>query len=601
MKKLLALTLIAVFLFFPHQVRATGQNGTTLTADVSMNFNWTKTFGWTIAKQASPSNWDLFIGDQATSQYTVSLTKDNGTTVSNVTGQVCVTNGGAVATENLSISNVLTMPPSTTSIASTTVDVSGHPILASGESHCYDYSMTVSSSNIVGGASYKVTSDINITNHSGHLGTAFGPNPSISTTLNSGPTLINDTVNVSDTNGSSWVFNQSGSQTYTEDFTCGETHKYDNTVTITETGANASATVQVNCYDPTVTKTAVTSFDRNYTWNLLKTGDQTNLTLEKGQSFTVNYLVNPTATYTDSDWQVEGTITVDNPAPIPAVINSVSDLLDGVGSVTANCPVTFPYTLAAGSSFNCSYLSALPDSTTRINTASAQQQNFVYSADGSSVPGGTTSYTGTASVDFTAAQPTKHDDCVTIADDKLGASLGQVCYQDLPKTISYSLNVGPYDTCGSKTFVNTASFVSNSTSTTGSSSWTVNINVPCPTGCTLTQGYWKNHSGAWKTNSLVLGTVTYTKSQLLSILTTPVSGNGLISLAHQLIAAKLNIVSGASSSGIAATITASDVMIGSKIVPPVGNGTLKTSSVSSLVGALDNFNSGLSGVPHCSE
>ena len=44
---------------------------------------------------------------------------------------------------------------------------------------------------------------------------------------------------------------------------------------------------------------------------------------------------------------------------------------------------------------------------------------------------------------------------------------------------------------------------------------------------------------------LTLGTVTYSQAQLLAIFNTPVRGNGLISLAHQLIAAKLNILAGA--------------------------------------------------------
>src|ERR1043165_3879889 len=68
--------------------------------------------------------------------------------------------------------------------------------------------------------------------------------------------------------------------------------------------------------------------------------------------------------------------------------------------------------------------------------------------------------------------------------------------------------------------------------------------------CTLTQGYWKNHPDAWPVASLKLGSVTYTKVELIAILKTPVRGNGLIALAHQLIAAKLNIKAGASASAI---------------------------------------------------
>jgi hypothetical protein len=58
----------------------------------------------------------------------------------------------------------------------------------------------------------------------------------------------------------------------------------------------------------------------------------------------------------------------------------------------------------------------------------------------------------------------------------------------------------------------------------------------------LTQGFWKNHPTAWgKVTTLTLGTVTYTKTQLETILETPVRGDASLILAHQLIAALLNI------------------------------------------------------------
>src|SRR5436305_9837109 len=76
----------------------------------------------------------------------------------------------------------------------------------------------------------------------------------------------------------------------------------------------------------------------------------------------------------------------------------------------------------------------------------------------------------------------------------------------------------------------------------------------CSGGCTFTLGYWKNHPGAWPVTSLTLGSTTYSQAQLLSIFNTPVRGNGLISLAHQLIAAKLNILAGANSSSVSSSI-----------------------------------------------
>jgi len=124
-------------------------------------------------------------------------------------------------------------------------------------------------------------------------------------------------------------------------------------------------------------------------------------------------------------------------------------------------------------------------------------------------------------------------------------------------------------------------------------------------GCTFTWGYWKNHAGtkhqpnAWPVSSLTLGTVTYTKTQLLDILNTSVTGNGLVSLAHQLIAAKLNVAAGASPPS--PDIALADALIGGLVIPPVGSGSLDPSVTSALTDALDGWNTGLTGPGHCAE
>ncbi len=116
-------------------------------------------------------------------------------------------------------------------------------------------------------------------------------------------------------------------------------------------------------------------------------------------------------------------------------------------------------------------------------------------------------------------------------------------------------------------------------------------------GCTLTQGYWKNHAEAWPVSSLTLGTVTYSQAELLQILNKPVAGNGLVSLARQLIAAKLNVANGADPSAIAATITAADLLIGSKNV--LTGGYIHPSQTSALNDKLDQYNRGVIGPGHC--
>ena len=112
-------------------------------------------------------------------------------------------------------------------------------------------------------------------------------------------------------------------------------------------------------------------------------------------------------------------------------------------------------------------------------------------------------------------------------------------------------------------------------------------------GCTYTQGYWKNHPTAWPVTSLTLGTRTYTQAELLVIFRTPVKGNGLISLSHQLIAAKLNLAAGAAGGALGTSIADADAMIGNLVV---GSGSLSTSATSPLTGKLDAFNNGVTNV-----
>jgi hypothetical protein len=127
-------------------------------------------------------------------------------------------------------------------------------------------------------------------------------------------------------------------------------------------------------------------------------------------------------------------------------------------------------------------------------------------------------------------------------------------------------------------------------------------------GCTVTQGFWKTHGPAakgnntneWPVTSLTLGNRSYTAAELQSIFDAAVKGNGLISLAHQLIAAKLNIADGASApTAVLTAIGDADALIGNLVVPPVGNGSLAPSVTSTLTGILGGYNEGDTGPGHC--
>jgi len=120
-----------------------------------------------------------------------------------------------------------------------------------------------------------------------------------------------------------------------------------------------------------------------------------------------------------------------------------------------------------------------------------------------------------------------------------------------------------------------------------------------PGGCVFGFGYWKNHPQAWPVTELQLGNVTYTQDQLLSIMHEPVHGNGLVSLAHHLITAKLNVANGADPSCIQQTIADADALIGDLIVPPVGDGFLAPGDVNALKDTLEDYNEGHLCAPSC--
>ena len=127
--------------------------------------------------------------------------------------------------------------------------------------------------------------------------------------------------------------------------------------------------------------------------------------------------------------------------------------------------------------------------------------------------------------------------------------------------------------------------------------------TPTPAGvCPLTIGYWKNHPNVWPVNTLMLGSQTYTKAELLDILGTPTRGDASLILAKQLIAAKLNIAAGSDPTPISSTITHADSLLSMfsgklpyHVAPSSNIGQMMVSDGNTL----DNYNNGHL-TPNCS-
>lgn len=118
----------------------------------------------------------------------------------------------------------------------------------------------------------------------------------------------------------------------------------------------------------------------------------------------------------------------------------------------------------------------------------------------------------------------------------------------------------------------------------------VTVIVQCPSG----QGYWKNNP-TWPVVELTLGGQVYTQAELLIILNTPVQGDASLNLAHQLIAAKLNIASGAEATVATGLISQGDSLLSTftgKLPYAIQPSTNDGQTMVNLGGVLDSYNNG---------
>jgi hypothetical protein len=579
----------------------------TVTVTKTADTSFTRTFAWTIDKSVTPDSWDLFRGDTGTSEYTVAVTKDDGT------------DSDFAVSGTITIANPSTKLDAVINSASDITDAlsDGTPVDIDCGSISFPYTISHGDSLVCtySAAPTDASADENTASVTLAEGTVFTGTADV--VWGEPTTKVNDTINVDDTYaGDLGSFSDDGSTTYERKFSCdADEGTHNNTATIVETKQSDSASVDVNCYALGVSKDAATSFKRTYEWTIDKSStDPADLTLNPGESYTYHYDVTVDVTgSTDSAFAATGNIHVHNPAPIDAVINSVSDVISGFGAADVDCgTATFPYTLGAGLTLDCTYSADLPDDASRTNTATATLQNYDYDKTGAGTASGTTNFTGTASVDFSGATMDEVDECIDVTDTFAGA-LGTVCVADAPKTFHYTRTIQPTEQdCAGLIIDNTASFKTNDTGATGDDDWTVIVTVPCQQGCTLTQGYWKTHSvygpakksdPTWDLLPGGLGpdTVFFLSGKTwYQVFWTPPKGNPYYILAHQYEAAKLNILSGASSTTAVDNAIAWAENFFSTYTPTNWPKGLKNQIVQNA-GVLGSYNEGLTGPGHCDE
>jgi hypothetical protein len=461
-----------------------------LTIENEVDTSFDRRFDWTIAKSLMPATVDLNPGDQQTLEYTVSLTKSapiNENFV--VSGSATISNDGGAVANITSIQGSLGGNPVPLDCGGFTAPAT----LAAGASITCSYEVAVAS-----GAS--LLSVVTVTTSGGDV---EGGSDSDMATFDSPTTVLHDSVTVSDTlAGTSWVFSQTGSQSYPYETGCvdGSNVILNNTATIEELDLSASLMTRIRCHVLRARKTAETSFNRSYAWDIEKThGESSPLLMTEGQTYEVPYTITATATASSSELSVSGIVSVENTNPVrAATLLSITDTLAGVGPITLDCPSMI---VPPSGILECTYTATLPDDQSRLNTATATQQNFHYAVNGTPTAIGTTNYIGSAMVVATGAPESETDACVALFDDYLGDThdLGEVCANESPAVRMFTGAITiEADTDCEFEVENVARFVAADSGATASDSTTIAVErTDCgddAEGCVLTPGYWKTHS-----------------------------------------------------------------------------------------------------------
>ena len=157
----------------------------------------------------------------------------------------------------------------------------------------------------------------------------------------------------------------------------------------------------------------------------------------------------------------------------------------------------------------------------------------------------------------------------------------------------------------------------NDTGETDTATYTVNSDVPCPQGCTLTQGYWKTHNdtfwgGAptdetWELiGPLAENEIFFLSGRTYSTLCGRPKGNAQFNLPHQYIAAKLNMLDGADGSAISLALSQATALFNQYTDEQVAafkgkSGKEIRAEFARLAGILGSHNERLISPGHCDE
>ena len=301
-----------------------------LLVEKTAEVEFTREYFWGITKSVSPEGHDLFDGDSAESTWVIDVEKsgyeDRDFLVS---GDITVSNPWTATANNVVVTDQL---------ASAVVDCgtfSGQ--LATGDSVECGYVAQITNEALLPSVNIATATADGFQIQSATVAIAKG-DPSIE--VNAEVAVDDDSNDAGDRSGISG----DDSWTYTETFTCAiDEGSHNNVVVVTGNAGvvlgSDQASVQVNCYTPSITKAAGDlAFVRTSDWTIDKSVSLETHDLFDGESADSIWQISVDETETDSDFVATGTITIYNPNPSQALAVTISDTgtsADGVELVAS--------------------------------------------------------------------------------------------------------------------------------------------------------------------------------------------------------------------------------------------------------------------------
>lgn len=160
-------------------------------------------YDWALQKSVVPGEIEIERGESGTVEYTITALRTPVLEVTRigVRGQICVTNSGSRVTENLKIvDRVQYKKPGKgfKDLVGASQTIIPDTQLQPGETRCFDYEILFAP--VPGATAYRNVARVTITNHSGHMGCAYGPEPKADFSLPVGAVLteIDESADVTD-------------------------------------------------------------------------------------------------------------------------------------------------------------------------------------------------------------------------------------------------------------------------------------------------------------------------------------------------------------------------------------------------------------------